>query len=504
MTRRGLLAASVAAMFAGHGARAGTPAPAPRIPLVRTAVARVPETLDPAESSSLGDLWLDTLALESPNRWNAQGDVVGAFASVTASADGSTVDVVLWPGTMFFDGTPVHADDVRYTIERIRNSPGPMAGGWRAEHIHRLETVDASTVRIVMDRPDASLAASLAHQRFGVIPAGTSGEDVRGGTGPFYLSARGSDSLSYRRNAYFREVGRPPIERIRVEAISDDTRRTTSMATGEIDLLPGVPLLDIPVLQNEPTVYLVGGPSNRVCHVQMNLTMPELRDARVRRMLSHAIDRAGLVEVATAGQGTPTSLLFGEESWAYAGIDELEQRSPDEIRAELRALGIPTDLRLRLLTDNADATLANTAIVLQEHLALSGIALSVALLEGDDLQQAIQLGEYDLLAGYTDPWRDPHELVRPLLASDGDRNHSGYANDHVDNVIRGAILRGSRPFRQERYRIIEEAVRRDVPLVVLFRPHYYDAVSTRITNYSRFPPVTSRGLLSVQPEAGDA
>src|SRR5690606_15766241 len=146
-------------------------------------------------------------------------------------------------------------------------------------------------------------------------------------------------------------------------------------------------------------------------------------------------------------------------------------------------------LRRRLLACNADSTHANAAVVLQDQHASCGIALAVDLLEDDELDEAIQLRDYDILAGYTEPWRDPHELVRPLLGSDGVRNFSGYADDRVDTLIRGSILREDREFRRERYTLIEEAVRDDVPVIVLFHPYAYDAVSTRISGYTALPPV---------------
>src|SRR5699024_2328201 len=95
---------------------------------------------------------------------------------------------------------------------------------------------------------------------------------------------------------------------------------------------------------------------------------------------------------------------------------------------------------LSLLADNADATLANTAVVLQEQLAYCGIVLSIELLDGIELENAIRARDFDLLAAYTRPWRDPHELVRPLLASDGYANQSGYDAPQVDGMIRGATM----------------------------------------------------------------
>jgi peptide/nickel transport system substrate-binding protein len=258
------------------------------------------------------------------------------------------------------------------------------------------------------------------------------------------------------------------------------------------------------MLRDDPTVYLAGGPSNRVCLLQVNLEATALQDARVRRLISRAIDRERLVQVATAGQATPTGLLFPADSWAGGEVEDVDALSGESIREELRLLGIPTDLRLRLLTNNADATLANTAVVLQEQLASCGIALSVDLLEDADLEEAIRLRDYDIVAAYTEPWRDPHELVRPLLGTDGLRNFSGYADERVEVLIRGGILREDRAFRRERYTLIERAVQEDVPVIVLFHPYSFDAVSAQVTGYSTLPPVTARGLLTVQPPDPDA
>jgi peptide/nickel transport system substrate-binding protein len=500
LTRRGFLAAGGALAMSAVVGASQTPVPVPTIPRMRVAVSRLPDAMDPATSISLEHLWIDTLCLDSPNRWNAAGDILMSIASrQSVPGNEEQFELVVRPGTMFFDGSPLRADDLRYTIERIRNAPGQDGHAWRVEHIRRIETVDPQTVRIELDRPDASLPASLSHQAFGVIRAGTNLPDIRGGTGPFSLRGRDDDRILYERNPHFWQIGRPRIETLQIQQIADDTRRTTAIATGEIDLLPNVPLLDIPMLLDEPTVYLVGGPSNRVCYLQMNLASGELVDARVRRLISSAIDRPRLVDVATAGQATPTGLLFPADSWAHGDIEDVVPLSPETIREELRALGIPPDLRLRLLTDNADATLANTAVVLQEQLASCGIALSVELLQDEELETAIRLREFDLLAGYAPPWRDPQELVRPLLASDGNRNRSGYVNEDVDILMRGAILHDDRAFRNELYTRIEQRVQADVPVIVLFHPHYYDAVTTNMAGYGMLPPVTSRGLLTVQP-----
>ena len=345
-------------------------------------------------------------------------------------------------------------------------------------------------LRVLLEDPDQSLLASLAHPASSLRQGGV-------GSGPFVRDA-GTIATVFKRNPLFWQIGRPHIDEIEMVYIADDVQRSTAAATGEIDILPNVPLLDVPLLQQEPTLYLVGGPSNRLCHLQMNLSIPVLARVEVRRILSAAIDRSRLVTVATANQAEPTSTLFAPQYWSE-NVEGVNGMAAGDVRESLHALGIPPDLRLHLLADNADATLANTAVVLQEQLANCGISLSITLLEGDELAAAVAEGEYDLLVGYSEPWRDQHELVWPLLASTGPHNWSGFSSVEVDTLLRAAIALPDAGFRRARYTRLERIIQREVPCIPLFRPFVWDAVNANYPGYAPLPPATSRGLMSVMP-----
>jgi ABC-type transport system substrate-binding protein len=468
----------------------------PRPMAVRVGLAAFPETFDPLAARSLEHLWLNSLLYDAPARWNADGDILPSLGlGWSISAWGHALEIALRPDARFHDGSPLTADDVRFTLERLRFSGPSVPDQWRMEHVWRIESVDPGTVRVILDEPDASFPSSLAAPVLSVMREIADPARARGGTGPYSIGYTADNVIIFRRNPWFWQIGRPRIESLHLREIPGDTERSTALVTGAIDLMPNVPLLDVPMLQADPSVRLVGGPSNHLCLLHVNLQGPHLQDARVRRVLSAAIDRARLVQVATAGQAESGALLFPDRSWARGEIGEPAHRDAAATRADLAGLGIRNDLRLHLITDNADATLANTAVVLQEQLAYCGIALTVELLDGPDLAEAIRLGAYDLLAGYTRPWRDPHELVRPLLASDGAGNRSGYAEPQVDGLVRGAAITPDLPTRQERYARLQARVLEDMPVIVLFRPYYFDAMTQRLTGYQLLQPVTARGLM---------
>lgn len=490
ITRRSLLAGIGGAGMV-RSVKAQTPEASPaaltRIPRLRVGLSSPPDIHAPSMASTMDTMWLSSLVYDAPMRWNAEGDVIPGLFGTTASSRSSVIQLQSRANSVFSDSTSVTSHHALEALLRLRDSPH----AWRLQHVDDLTEVSDSTLQITMNRSDASLAAHLCHPLVGIDNEGA-------GTGPFVLVAADSQEAVYRRNSLFWQIGRPHIDELHILHIADDVQRSLAIATGELDVLPNVPLLDVPMLENEPTVYLVGGPSNRLCHLQLRLSEPVLANRRVRQILSGAIDRSGLVSVATANQAEATSTLIAGDIWTE-DVEDVASIPIDDVRSELQALGIPSDLRLHLLADNADATLANTAVVLQEQLANCGISLSITLLEGEALVEAIETGDYDLLVSYSEPWRDPHELVWPLLFSQGPLNWSGYDSAEMDVILQSAIALSDIDFRRSSYSRLETIIQRDVPCIPLFRPYVWDAVSMDFPGYATLPPATSRGLMTLLP-----
>lgn len=464
-----------------------TPGALIRIPKLRIGMGSSPELVSPTSATSMDAMWLSSLVHDAPMRWNADGEVIPGLCATVAASKSSLVQLRPRTGAMFSDGTVVTARHAAESMLAIRNS----RHAWRLQNVADISELPDATLQITMQQADASLMAHLCHPLFGLDAAGV-------GSGPFIPVSSDSDSAIYRRNPTFWQIARPHIDELEIVHVPDDVQRSTAITTGELDVLPNVPLLDVPMLENEPTIYLAGGPSNRLCHLQLRLSEPVLANRRVRQILSGAIDRSGLVSVATANQAEPTSTLFANDDWTD-DVNGVPDISPADVRAELQSLGIPSDLRLHLLADNADATLANTAVVLQEQLANFGISLSITLLEGEALAEGIDTGDYDLLVSYSEPWRDPHELVWPLLSSLGPLNWSGHDSVEVDTLLRAAIALSDPEFRRARYSRLEGIIQRDVPCIPLFRPYVWDAVSADFPGYADLPPATSRGMMTLIP-----
>ena len=272
--------------------------------------------------------------------------------------------------------------------------------------------------------------------------------------------------------------------------------RSTDLVAGDVDLLIDAPLLDIPTLRENPRITLVGGPTNRLCLLQVNLARPRLTDRRMRNLISTAIDRDDLVRAATAGEAVPANVLIPAGHWAALAVDSAVL-APEDVRARLGELGEAPGMELRLIASSRDASLANACVLLQEQFAWAGIALALDLLDEDELDIAMAEGDWDLQMTYMPWWRDPHELIRPLVVSEGAMNASGYASDQVDYLAGLACRARAQEERGYLYRAIQEIVAREAPVIPLFFPNHYDAMSERLDSYPFFHPESAAAMARV-------
>ncbi|MGB3307673.1 MAG: ABC transporter substrate-binding protein [Thermomicrobiales bacterium] len=519
MSRRAVLrgavgGAAVAAVmaFPRHGRlQPGTPARGESRrggrPVV--ALARVPtgEELAGAgrpESAWIGSLCHDTLTM--PNEHGQLGAGIGI--APVLSPEGRELTVGLRQGVIFPDGSRLSVEDVVASLERVRATGPSSAQGWRLEHVERIEAVDDDTIRLTLSQPDSALLGCLSSPSVPILPASVARNtktyglpDMPAGSGPFSPGAvPDAETYEFDRNGAYWQVGRPFLDGVTVTSIPEDTQRTIALVTGGVDFMVDVPMLDIPSLKQDPNITLVGGPSTRACILIPNVQQGAMGDKRLRALLSGAIDRPALVTKATANEASGEQTIFPKETWP--GLDQPPAQTDwAQTRKDLTELGYPIGVPLRLIADEREGALANAAVLMQEQLAYAGISLTLDLLDEAALRRAIVTRDYDLYITYTPPWTDPHELVRPLLMTDAPANLMGYRSARVDHLIRRAVMVSDLEARAEIYRQLQRILLDELPVIVLFFPNYYDAMSSRLQDYRWFPPVRAYGMRTAWMES---
>lgn len=300
------------------------------------------------------------------------GKIVPRLAESWRIVDDLTWEFRLREGVRFHDGTPLQPEDVAFSFARlpdVPNSPGSFASTVRT--VSRVEIVDGRTLRVTTSEPtpflDAELTAVLILSRR-LHGQATTADFNNGramiGTGAYrHLSYEQGNRLEAARNpAFWGEAA--PWERVQIRFMSNAGSRVAALSAGDVDLIDAVPTQDVARLEADPRIAVFGTESNGTAYLFPDTVREEapfvtdhegrplvpnpLRDVRVRRAMSMAINRQGVVDRLLAGQGTPA-----EQFAPPIAIGRIPDQPPiphdvARARALLAEAGYPNGFRMTL------------------------------------------------------------------------------------------------------------------------------------------------------------
>ncbi len=232
-----------------------------------------------------------------------------------ASPDGLTYTFTLRDGVKWHDGSPFTADDVKFTLDLIRDPANGTRAATDFNRVQGVDVVDPATVRVRLSQPLPSLPTKLA---IGVVPKHLlDGQDLRSGTfahqpvgtGPFKLVEwRPGDSLTLDANADFYS-GRPTIDRITFLFGSDPAAQLQRLQNGDADGAT-LPPAQARQIAGSATLELLVFKTASIHAIGFNARLPLFADPRARQAIQRGIDRAGIAQTIYGGLAMPASGPF--------------------------------------------------------------------------------------------------------------------------------------------------------------------------------------------------
>jgi len=160
------------------------------------------------------------------------------------------------------------------------------------------------------------------------------------GTGPYRLVSQRLDiglELAAHTDYW---GGRPPFARIDFRIVPEVAARVAGLRTGEYDLITDLPPDLFPEIAAQPGLEVIGGEVQNIRYLAIDQTAPVLRDARVRRALSLAIDRKLFLEALWNNRVTaPNGFQLPSFGSGYIEDFHALAHDPAEARALLAAAG---------------------------------------------------------------------------------------------------------------------------------------------------------------------
>lgn len=393
----------------------------------------------------------------------------------------TTYVATLRKGIRFHDGHELTSADVVYTFRSI-NDPqlvNPYKGALR--DLASVDARDRYTVEFTLKQPFGSFPVNLvipqivpdgAPHDFGFHPVGT---------GPYrFVRNVSDDRVELAPFADYFE-GPPKNRGLVFKVIPDSIMTGLELRRGTADVIVNDPDPDVVhQLEDDPRLQTETGAGADFQYIGINMRDPILKDARVRRALSYAIDRNAIVNYLRRGLAVPAAGMLPRESWAYEPSLPSYDYNPAKARALLDEAGYPDPdgdgpamrMHLTLKIQNLEFPRLQ-GVVIQQNLRAVGVDLDVRTYEFQTLYDDVLNGNFQL---YTLQWAggatiDPDILRRVFHSNQvppAGFNRGHFSDPQVDTLLDEASRSTDDGTRKRLFGEAQRAIAEQAPYICLW------------------------------------
>ena len=345
------------------------------------------------------------------------------------------------------NGRELVAEDVKFTFDRFLTETANSLR-YLLDPVDRVEVVDRYTVKFLLKEPFVWLIDTLANpvmwiiapevvEKFGDLKK----PETAIGTGPFLLERYEPNVKTvFKRNPDYFRTGQPYVDGVEWIVLDDDSAGLAMYRTGQLDCGPwpwwSVRQEDLDsIKKTHPHLIYQDFLSNVTHGIWMRTDQPPFNDVRVRRAISHAIDRQAIIDaVFIKGEPTP-AISRGIPEWSPR-IDELGagakyyQYDPPEARRLLAEAGFPKGFKTLLHTTSGLVRAVIDAVQLaQRNFKDVGIEVELKIEEFGAYMATTFRGKFEgmAMAPFAITY-EPHSVLYGMYMPDQPRN-SGHVND---------------------------------------------------------------------------
>jgi len=476
-----------------------------------------PATLDPITSNEMISLRLTELIFNGLVGINEKQEIVPELAERwELSADSRTYTFFLrkdvtWHPKEGEAPKPFTADDVLFTYKIMMHPKTITPLKVRYEFISTVEKLDDYTVKFTLKRP---ILNALAKFSFKVIPKHgpnnplyLTREDpfVRNpiGTGPYVLkniTAEREIVLNANEN-YFK--GRPHVDKLVAKPFADQNIMTQALMFNAIDMIVLVNPRDIPEIQGDKRFILQPYNALSYSFFGYNVRNPLLADKRVRKAITHAVNRQEMLDSFFNGQGTIISGPFAPGSWAYNLDVQPLAFDPEKAKALLQEAGFSRGadgfmqkdgkrlaLSLKVPIEKESEAVKRVVLAFKNYLKNVGADIKVEFKEWQAWKEDVFFEhDFDVIFAIWvfDDSADISSLFHSGEIGEWKNNFGGYSNPEVDGLINESKLTLDHEKRRTINRKLHAILAEENPYTFLWTLTNYAAYHKKVRRVAIHP-----------------
>ncbi len=280
-----------------------------------------PTTLNPLYPSFSGHSPVTKMLFNPLHEQRPDGKIRTCLAqSWVYSEDLKSITYTIREDARWHDGTPVTSEDIVFTIEKIKDPKNNSPLNQKLRYIKDVAAIGKREVRFIFDKVYAD---ELLHSNILTIPKHKISKGIENlqmsdfsfnpiGNGPYKLKEwkQGEWIELVANTEYFR--GQPPLDRIVFYFPSSMEELLDEIKLGHIDIAYDLP----PAKYDDTEQYrTIISPGKTYTYIGWNLE--RFPDKNLRKALSMAIDREGIISSIMKGYGQLLNGPITHEHWAF-------------------------------------------------------------------------------------------------------------------------------------------------------------------------------------------
>lgn len=338
-------------------------------------------------------------------------------AEMPSSTDGIEYVVKLRDGAVFHDGTPVTAEDVVFSVDRVLDPNSKSLFRSFVSFIDKVEVVDETTVKFTNKFP-----FSLFNERIGsikIVPKALVEADPEAfgklptGTGPYKLiSAVPEAQIVFERNDAY-SGHRPALAADMVwNLIADPTARVNALTSGTVMAIEDVPYIDADSVA--AVAELEKTQSFGLLFAMFNTETAPFNDVRVRQAFMYAIDMDKVIGTGMLDNATAASGFLPETHPNYHRATNVYGNDPEKAKELLAEAGLEGGVDITLMSTD-HGWVKDVAPIIKESLDAVGFNTTLDIGQSGGQYGKVDAGELQVMIAPGDPsvfGNDPDILMQ--------------------------------------------------------------------------------------------
>ena len=456
----------------------------------------VHRTFDPALVGLIGESQIIWTMFNCLVRFDGNMNIVPDLAQSWTTPNDTTYRFKLYPGIKFHDGEDCTAEDVVYSLERVRNPATGSPNQGKLSEVSEIKAVDKLTVEIKTKRPFAPLLSYLCNARTGTQIVSRKAVEKLGadfgkkpvGTGPFKMvDWKPGEKVEFAKHDQYFMKGLPYLDRVTEYLIAEESTATNAILSGDVDLVSTLLFSDVKSLEAAKGIKLVKQPGLNIRFFQLNCRAKPFDDIYVRQAFTHSFDRKPVdrwrdLRRGRCGSGNYSPAL----PWAYHPNLKVQNFNPELARELLKKSKYKGgDLNFSLLTWGTGWWKRWAEIVAAQSTEVLGIPIKVEVLEAGTVTTRYQQGNFQ---GGVWGWLglvEPDEYAYENYHSKGTKNYVKYSNPKVDDLLEKARTTLDRSQRAKYYHQAEEIIGEEAPGAFCFTNLVHNAMKDSVMGFTQ-------------------